>query len=203
MAFHKNLSRRASLKPEAAGVILDHTGFQFERNFTDSWHLFCEETNMGSASLISGDHGSAAHERLRMWIRLMRASRLIEAVLRERLKTRFDTTLPRFEVLAALARTSDGMTMSDISRALLVSNGNITGIVERLVGEGLADRTRREGDRRTSVIRLTETGQSLVARMVEAHRNWIDELLGDLPDEDVRGLVSTLNAFENSWEGHA
>nr|WP_240532793.1 MarR family transcriptional regulator [Nitratireductor indicus] len=133
----------------------------------------------------------------------MRASRLIEAVLRERLKTRFDTTLPRFEVLAALARTSDGMTMSDISRALLVSNGNITGIVERLVGEGLADRTRREGDRRTSVIRLTETGQSLVARMVEAHRNWIDELLGDLPDEDVRGLVSTLNAFENSWEGHA
>ncbi len=158
---------------------------------------------MGSASLISGDHGSIAHERLRMWIRLMRASRLIEAVLRERLKTRFDTTLPRFEVLAALARASDGMTMSDISRALLVSNGNITGIVERLVSEGLADRTKREGDRRTSVIRLTETGQALVARMVEAHRNWIDELLGGLQDEEVRGLVSTLNAFESSWEGHA
>ncbi|RWF97288.1 MAG: MarR family transcriptional regulator, partial [Mesorhizobium sp.] len=76
-------------------------------------------------------------DRLRLWIRLLRASRTIEAELRERLKKEFDTTLPRFDVMAALYRSPEGMLMSDLSRFLLVSNGNITGIVDRLVSEGL------------------------------------------------------------------
>ncbi|RUW43836.1 MarR family transcriptional regulator, partial [Mesorhizobium sp. M1A.F.Ca.ET.072.01.1.1] len=79
-------------------------------------------------------------DRLRLWIRLLRASRTIEAELRERLKKEFDTTLPRFDVMAALYRSPEGMLMSDLSRFLLVSNGNITGIVDRLVSEGLVTR---------------------------------------------------------------
>ncbi|TIS81978.1 MAG: MarR family transcriptional regulator, partial [Mesorhizobium sp.] len=74
-------------------------------------------------------------DRLRLWIRLLRASRTIEAELRERLKKEFDTTLPRFDVMAALYRAPEGMLMSDLSRFLLVSNGNVTGIVDRLVSE--------------------------------------------------------------------
>ncbi|TGV77683.1 MarR family transcriptional regulator, partial [Mesorhizobium sp. M00.F.Ca.ET.149.01.1.1] len=80
-------------------------------------------------------------ERLRLWIRLLRASRTIEAELRERLKKEFDTTLPRFDVMAALYRSPEGMLMSDLSRFLLVSNGNVTGIVDRLVSEGLVTRS--------------------------------------------------------------
>lgn len=93
--------------------------------------------------------------RLRLWIRLLRASRLIEGVARERLKAQFNATLPRFDVMAALYRQPGGMLMSEISRFLMVSNGNVTGIVDRLVADGLVDRAQRNGDRRTSFISLT------------------------------------------------
>src|SRR5580704_15209512 len=86
--------------------------------------------------------------RLRLWIRLLRASRLIEGVARERLKSQFNATLPRFDVMAALYRKPDGMLMSEISRFLMVSNGNVTGIVDRLVSDGLVARAQRNGDRR-------------------------------------------------------
>ncbi|TIX32080.1 MAG: winged helix-turn-helix transcriptional regulator, partial [Mesorhizobium sp.] len=76
-------------------------------------------------------HSGPGKDRLRLWIRLLRASRTIEAELRERLKTEFNTTLPRFDVMAALYRSPEGMLMSDLSRFLLVSNGNVTGIVDR------------------------------------------------------------------------
>lgn len=109
-------------------------------------------------------------ERLRLWIRLLRASRTIEAELRERLKKEFDTTLPRFDVMAALYRSPEGMLMSDLSRFLLVSNGNVTGIVDRLVSEGLVTRARRNGDRRTSMVRLTEEGSRSFAAIAAAPR---------------------------------
>nr|WP_245456226.1 MarR family transcriptional regulator [Mesorhizobium sp. M2A.F.Ca.ET.043.05.1.1] len=117
-------------------------------------------------------------ERLRLWIRLLRASRTIEAELRERLKKEFDTTLPRFDVMAALYRVPEGMLMSDLSRFLLVSNGNVTGIVDRLVSEGLVTRARRNGDRRTSMVRLTEEGSKAFARIAAVHEGWVGELLG-------------------------
>ena len=91
-------------------------------------------------SAISKD----SKERLRLWIRMLRASRTIEAELRERLRQEFDTTLPRFDVMAALYRAPEGMLMSSLSRFLLVSNGNVTGIVDRLVSEGLVTRARQE-----------------------------------------------------------
>ena len=80
-------------------------------------------------------------ERLRLWIRLLRTSRIIEGELREKLKSEFGSTLPRFDVMSALNRQPDGMLMSDLSRYLLVSNGNVTGIVDRLVADGFAPRS--------------------------------------------------------------
>lgn len=144
---------------------------------------------------------SASKEKLRLWIRLLRASRSIEAELRERLAKEFDTTLPRFDVMAALYRTSDGMLMSDLSRFLLVSNGNVTGIVDRLAAEGLVTRARRNGDRRTSMARLTEAGVQNFRRMASAHEVWIGELLAGVNDRDAQQLGSMLKSFSSNWEG--
>ncbi|TIN45241.1 MAG: MarR family transcriptional regulator [Mesorhizobium sp.] len=140
-------------------------------------------------------------DRLRLWIRLLRASRTIEAELRERLKKEFDTTLPRFDVMAALYRSPEGMLMSDLSRFLLVSNGNITGIVDRLVSEGLVTRARRNGDRRTSMVRLTEESSKSFAAIAAAHENWVGELLGTVSEDEARRLTGMLKSFRSNWEG--
>jgi DNA-binding MarR family transcriptional regulator len=145
----------------------------------------------------------AGKERLRLWLRLLRASRTIEAELRERLRTEFETTLPRFDVMAALYRVPDGMMMSDLSRFLLVSNGNVTGIVDRLVSEDLASRARRNGDRRTSVVRLTSTGRDNFRTMATAHERWIEELLGAVSKRDALRLATMLKAFRSNWEVRA
>ncbi|MGQ2910005.1 MAG: MarR family winged helix-turn-helix transcriptional regulator [Aliihoeflea sp.] len=158
---------------------------------------------MVSAPLDTIDRPAASKERLRLWIRLLRTSRLIEGELRERLKTQFDSTLPRFDVLAALYRQPGGMLMSDLSRFLLVSNGNVTGIIERLVKDGLVSRAAREGDRRASIVKLTEAGARRFTEMAAAHEIWIEEFLGDLTLSDAERLSATLRAFRSNWEdGH-
>ncbi|HEX3505396.1 MAG TPA: MarR family transcriptional regulator [Xanthobacteraceae bacterium] len=141
--------------------------------------------------------------RLRLWIRLFRASRLIEGVARERLKSRFKATLPRFDVMAALYRQPDGMLMSEISRYLMVSNGNVTGIVDRLVSDGFAVRSQRNGDRRTSFISLTGKGRAFFAEMAAAHEQWVDELLSGISVRDADQLSTKLKLFQSEWESGA
>jgi len=126
--------------------------------------------------------------RLRLWIRLLRASRFIEGVTRERFKAQFNMTLPRFDVMAALYRKPDGMLMSEIARFLIVSNGNVTGIVDRLVSEGFVARSQRNGDRRTSFITLTRRGRAAFATMAQMHEHWIDELLAGVSVRDAEQL---------------
>lgn len=129
---------------------------------------------------------------MRLWLRLLRTSRAIENELRERFRTRFDTTLPRFDVMAALWRRPDGMMMSELSRMLLVSNGNVTGIVERLTGEGLVERKAREDDRRASIVKLTQRGRSAFETMASAHAGWIDEMLGGMDPADAQIVTALL-----------
>lgn len=148
-------------------------------------------------SAISKD----SKERLRLWIRMLRASRTIEAELRERLRQEFDTTLPRFDVMAALYRAPEGMLMSGLSSFLLVSNGNVTGIVDRLVTEGLVTRARRNGDRRTSMVKLTDAGRAQFQAMAAAHETWIGELLAGVGEDDTMRLASMLKSFSSNWEG--
>lgn len=148
-------------------------------------------------TLASGDATVGdSKARLRLWVRMLRTTRHVKNELRQRLRSGFDTTLPRFDVMAALHRqgeqTPDGLLMSEISRALLVSNGNVTGIVDRLVADGLAARTQRPGDRRTSIIRLSAAGRRVFEDMAAAHERWIDELLGHLEDEAVDALSASL-----------
>ena len=139
--------------------------------------------------------------RLRLWIRLLRATRLIENDVRERFKSIFDATLPRFDVMAALYRNPDGMLMSEISRFLMVSNGNVTGIVDRLVSDGFVVRAQRNGDRRTSFVSLTRKGRTVFEDMASAHEGWIDELLARMTVRDAEQLSKKLKTFRSNWEG--
>jgi DNA-binding MarR family transcriptional regulator len=156
---------------------------------------------MVSAPIPADRREGDSKARLRLWIRLLRATRLVESETRERFKTQFNVTLPRFDVMAALWRNPDGMLMSEISRFLLVSNGNVTGIVDRLVQDRLVVRAQRDGDRRTSFVRLTAKGRAAFAEMAAAHEAWIDELLGRIAARDAEQLSMKLKSFRSEWEG--
>jgi len=156
---------------------------------------------MVSAPLPSKRHDADSKARLRLWIRLLRATRLIEGEVRERFKSKFGATLPRFDVMAALYRHPDGMLMSEISRFLMVSNGNVTGIVDRLVSEVFVKRAQRNGDRRTSFVSLTGKGRAAFEDMAAAHECWIDELLAKMTVRDVEQLSARLKSFRSNWEG--
>jgi DNA-binding MarR family transcriptional regulator len=156
---------------------------------------------MVSAPLPASRREGDSKARLRLWIRLLRATRLVESETRERFKTQFNVTMPRFDVMAALWRQPDGMLMSEISRFLLVSNGNVTGIVDRLVQEGFVVRSQRDGDRRTSFVRLTAKGRAAFAEMAAAHESWMDELLGGITGRNAEQLSAKLKSFRSDWEG--
>ncbi|HEV2900984.1 MAG TPA: MarR family transcriptional regulator [Pseudaminobacter sp.] len=137
-------------------------------------------------------------QRLRVWLRMLKATKLVEATVRENLRVEFDTTLPRFDVLAALYRFEDGLKMSELSTALRVSNGNVTGIVERLVADGLVLRIPVAGDKRATLVRLTKKGRETFARMAEAHAGWVNGILGDLSDEDCEQAIGILETVGRS-----
>jgi len=129
---------------------------------------------------------------LRVWLGLLTSSQLIEKQVRGRFRTEFDTTLPRFDVMAALARDPKGQTMGDISRWLLVSSGNVTGIVSRLVADGLVIRTQTVDDRRTHLVRLSRKGRAEFDRLSSTHEQWIKELLCGISRQEMSTLDELL-----------
>jgi DNA-binding MarR family transcriptional regulator len=135
---------------------------------------------------------SIAKDRLRLWLRLLKATRLVEGELRERMRAARGTTLPRFDVMAALYRTGEGLRMSDISGVLRVSNGNVTGIVDRLVADGLVERVAVEGDRRATRVRLTPQGREAFEDMAEEHEVWVDGLLSGLTAAETEAAARLL-----------
>lgn len=143
---------------------------------------------------------SLSKERLRLWLKLLSASSRIEDEVRRRLRAEHDWTLPRFDVMSALSRMPDGMKMSEISKMLRVSNGNVTGIVDKLVAEGLAVRVAVPGDRRAHLVRLTEEGTASFNEHAAAHEAWIDELLGGLNADDIEGMILRLDHLSTSLE---
>jgi DNA-binding MarR family transcriptional regulator len=134
-------------------------------------------------------------QRLRLWLRLLRATRAIEAELRERLRVKFGITLPQFDVMAALYRRNDGMTMTELSRMLLVSNGNVTGIIDRLVSEGMVARQPSADDRRAFQVRLTPKGSTRFATIAKAHQDWVDTMLADFDGEDADLIIQHLDGL--------
>ncbi|MGR3493963.1 MarR family winged helix-turn-helix transcriptional regulator [Citreimonas sp.] len=143
---------------------------------------------------------ASSKARLRLWLRLLKSTRRVEAVLRDRLRTEFATTLPRFDVMAALARYDEGLKMSALSGVLRVSNGNVTGIVDRLVEDGHVVRVRMPGDRRASLVRLTPDGRAEFARQAAAHAAWIDALLDDFTEAEAEALATRFDAVTTQEE---
>jgi DNA-binding MarR family transcriptional regulator len=130
--------------------------------------------------------------RLKMWIRLLGVTRAAENELREYLRVKHETTLPRFDVMAALYRRREGVTMSELSRMLLVSNGNATAVVDRLEGEGLVLRTPSEVDRRTVHVALTAEGLKAFETMAEGHEAEVARLFAALTDDELDQMTAIL-----------
>lgn len=135
---------------------------------------------------------------LRLWLRLLTLSTMIEGEVRRRLRERFDVTLPRFDLMAQLLRAPDGMTLSDVSKRMMVSNGNVTGLVERLVESGHVVRRVSETDRRAQVISLTEAGRAEFRTMAAEHETWIAEMVGGLAPEEIEALMTLLGKAKAS-----
>ncbi len=137
---------------------------------------------------------------LRVWLRLLTCSTLIEQHVRSGLRQEFETTLPRFDVMAQLDRAPDGMTMGQLSRHLMVSNGNITGLIDRLVQEKLVTRSPAPQDRRTQLVRLTDEGRAEFDRMAPAHESWVVDLMSGLERQEKTELYDLLGRFKKSLE---
>ncbi len=139
---------------------------------------------------------------LRMWLRLLNCSNLVEREVRGRLRDQFDTTLPRFDVLAQLDAASREarreLTMSELSRRLMVTNGNLTSLIERLVREGLVRRETSATDRRTQAVRLTAAGKRSFDLMTPEHQRWIDSLFAALTPIEQTRLYELLGKLRDS-----
>lgn len=143
------------------------------------------------------------HLELRLWLRLLGCTVRIENILKVRLRKEFGTTLPRFDVLAQLERFPDGLTMTELSRRLMVSNGAVTGLVEKLMSEGMVQRQGDPADRRTVIVRLTRRGRDSFLRMVRRHEEWVVSLLGDLSAVAQSELLQNLTLLKRNLDLHA
>lgn len=144
-------------------------------------------------------HENSAHLQLRAWLRLLTCANLVEARVRNGLRETWDITLPRFDLLSQLHRAgADGLTMGDLSRAMMVSAGNVTGLVEALVGEGLIRRTTSAADRRQARVRLTPAGRRGFEAMLPEHERWIDEAFAALDPAELKRLLDLLAKLKRS-----
>ncbi|UOM33986.1 MarR family winged helix-turn-helix transcriptional regulator [Acuticoccus sp. I52.16.1] len=135
---------------------------------------------------------------LRLWLRLLAVSNLIESEIRKRLRERFATTLPRFDLMAQLERAPEGILLGELSRRMMVSNGNVTGLVERLTQEGLIVRETLENDRRASRVSLTPAGRTAFAEMAAEHSEWVAEIVGGLDAAALGDLYHRLGDLRAS-----
>ena len=140
---------------------------------------------------------------LRLWLRLLTCANLIEGRVRGELRTRFDTTLPRFDLLAQLDRSPQGLSMGELSARMMVSNGNITGLTDRLVEEGLVKRTPSARDRRSSHVSLTPAGKKAFDAMTPEHEQWVDDMMADLSRQEMQQLFQLLGRLKTSVLGTA
>lgn len=132
------------------------------------------------------------HRAVRLWLRLLSCSTQIEQVIRNRLRTEFGTTLARFDYLAQLARHPDGLRMKNLSRYLMVTGGNVTGLTDQLVHEGLVKRTNDLEDRRALIVQMTPKGKKWFEQVAIEHEKWLDELLGRLDPREMETLHNML-----------
>ncbi len=138
-------------------------------------------------------------EELRLWLRLLACTQLVEKRIRTDLRERFDSTLPRFDLMAQLERAPEGLRMNELSRRMMVTGGNVTGITDQLEAEGLVERAEVEGDRRAFRVRLTPRGRQQFKAMAEAHEAWIVDAFAPLSPRDIQTLHTLLGKVKNHF----
>lgn len=156
---------------------------------------------MDAETRLAVAHDAAApdhRDELRVWLRLLTCTTLVEGEVRSRLRARFDVTLPRFDLMAQLEKAPEGLTLGDLSRRMMVSNGNITGLVERLVDSGHIVRVPHPTDRRIAYVKLTEAGHAAFAEMAREHAEWIAHLFAGVPAPELRTLLRLLGDLKQS-----
>ena len=136
------------------------------------------------------------HESLRLWLRLLAATNLVEARVRRLLLEKFTTTLPRFDLMAQLERSPQGLKMGELSRRLMVTGGNVTGVTDMLEREGLVARSADPLDRRAYRVRLTATGRKVFRAMAEEHERWIVEAFAGLTRREINDLFALLGKLK-------
>jgi DNA-binding MarR family transcriptional regulator len=145
--------------------------------------------------------GPSEHAKeLRLWLRLLTCAQLIERQVRTGLREGFGLTLPRFDLMAQLDRHPNGLKMNELSRRMMVSGGNVTGITDQLVAEGLVERVEVLGDRRAFHVRLTTRGRKLFGEMAIEHERWIVEAFGALGERDVATLHRLLGRVKTHMQ---
>ena len=136
------------------------------------------------------------HHALRLWLRLFACTSLVESRVRRRLQTRFGTTLPRFDLMAQLDRSPQGLRMSELSSRLMVTGGNVTGLTDSLEDEGLVVRESDGADRRALRVKLTREGRRVFRAMATEHELWIAELFAGLSAREARSLAERLHTLK-------
>jgi len=159
-----------------------------------------EDPAMGGAaeldmeSRLTDEH----HQSLRLWLRMLSCTTRIENEIRSRLRTTFDITLPRFDLMAQLERHPDGLRMGELSKRMMVTGGNITGITDQLEREQLVVRVQDVNDRRASAVKLTPAGRAAFNEMAAVHERWIEEMLADVAAEDKATMIALLSTMKRS-----
>ena len=141
-------------------------------------------------------------DELRLWLRLLTCTQLIEKQVRTDLREQWGTTLPRFDLMAQLEREPEGMRMNELSRRMMVTGGNITGITDQLVAEGLVERMDVEGDRRAYLVRLTPQGREQFNTMARQHEQWIVEAFATLGERDIATLYRLLGKVKEHTQNN-
>jgi len=147
------------------------------------------------------DHETRAteddHEALRMWLRILACTNIIETDLRTRLRQGFDCTLPRFDMMAQLDRHPKGLKMRELSKRLMVTGGNVTGLTDKLVDEGLVERREDPRDRRVYTVLLTAAGKRQFKKMAQSHEQWVVELFSGLEPDEKSQLFDLLGKLKS------
>jgi len=143
-------------------------------------------------SRLTSDH----HQSLKLWLRMLSCTTKIEAEIRSRLRAEFGITLPRFDLMAQLERHPEGLRMGELSKRMMVTGGNVTGITDQLEQENLVVRVPDPKDGRAFSVKLTPAGRKAFAQMAEVHERWVAELLQEISQEDKGQLIELLSQMK-------
>lgn len=151
---------------------------------------------------IISDTQDGKKQELRLWLRLLSTTKLISQEIRRRLRREFGATLPQFDLLSQLYRENDGLRLGELSKRTMVTNGNITGLVERLEADGLVIRERLPDDRRVIVAHLTDKGRTTFDAMAKAHDGWLKDMMADVDPIVISGLITHVGQVKQSTRNH-